>query len=69
MLNETYSADWRIQNESSHLGFGIRCECSTEIDMGVNGETRNAMVSNSAKDGESTKNNTYGAIIGNNSGY
>ena len=54
---------------SSHPGFRIKCECCAETDMGANGVTFTAVVSNSAVNGEPVENNTHGEIAGNNCGY
>jgi len=63
------TAQIRERNGSSYSRFGIRCKCSTETDIGVNGETCATMVSNSAKNGKSTENNTHGVVVGSNRGY
>ncbi len=48
---------------------GVRCECHTKANLGTNGKTYVAMVSDSAKDGESPENHTHGAPVGVDRGY
>lgn len=69
MGDETDRTDRRIRNGLGHFGPGVRCECPTKIDLGVNGETCAAMVSDSSKDGESAEDHPYGVAIGGDRGY
>lgn len=57
------------QIRSVHFEPGLRCECPTKVDFRANVETCNAMVSDSAKDGESTKTHTNGVATGGDRGY
>jgi len=61
--NKINHADQRVSNGSSYPRFRIGWECSTEADMGANGETY-ATVSYSTANGEPTKNNTHGRLQG-----
>ena len=53
MRNETDRTDRRIQNGSGYFRSRVKRECPTKANLGTDGETRTAVVSDLAKDGES----------------